>query len=152
QQWRRVLGHKLLPDDHYAVYRSLTRFAYPPTNDVEQAKAAVRSIGTAAIPFLLDWGQSENGRARKRSFLGFEALGPAAAKAIPTLAQRLVSTNEAVACIAAYSLNGIGPPALPALLNAITNRYHGIRFDVLWTIDLSPKARPIIPTLLNDLE
>jgi len=128
------------------------RTAEPRSPDSEQATFALRSIGTNAIPYLLDWSASEDAKLRHYSSIGFWALGPTAAPAIPTLAKRLVGTNEQSAALAAWSLNAIGEPALPTLLNAITNRTFSIRTYAIQDIELSPKAQAIIPSLLRDLD
>jgi HEAT repeat protein len=126
--------------------------AEPDTNDLAEADLALRSMGTPVVPHLLEWGDSDDWTWRRRSWMGFRALGPAGAEAIPTLAKRLEGTNDSYAAAAARSLAGIGAPALPALVNAITNRHSTIHTYAIARIELDPNASHILPWVIHDLE
>ena len=125
-------------------------------DEVEQAAAAIRAIGTNGLPYLIDSLASEppawrDNIARRvpawlpggRSFASFiradgkmfvrwytilsafKVLGADAAPAVPELEAMMNDTNRIVAALGAvYALSRIGPPAFPALTNALAIPQH----------------------------
>jgi hypothetical protein len=104
---------------------------------------AVRAIGTNAIPWLLHELRAEGGTLKwrfnqllgrqtfvkfrfmdadtrlRRACMGFAALGPIAEPAIPTLLKLVEDNPGYVPSALAY----VGPPAIPALQQCLTNYY-----------------------------
>lgn len=104
---------------------------------------AVRAIGTNAIPWLLHELRADGGTLKwrinqllghqtfikfrftdphtrlRRACMGFAALGPIAEPAIPTLLKLVEDKPGYVPTALAY----IGPPAIPALQQCLTNYY-----------------------------
>jgi hypothetical protein len=123
-----------LPDVVYVMSDPFVR----PSEKREQAVEAIRQMGTNVIPYLLaDLGdgnplglhytrqdtRSADERLGQATW-AFDALGPAAKSAIPQLVKLLpVSPGYVPGALA-----GIGPDALPELLQALTN-------DVFWVSD-----------------
>ena len=116
----------------------------------QQNREAIRSIGTNAIPFFLEWLQNgEPTRHHKfrekanrwltrihrgwewedqrndladATVFGFEALGPQAKGAIPKLTTIMNDPQKTGKCIIAVdSLAGIGAIAYPPLIEVVTN-------------------------------
>ena len=80
-----------------------------------EAKTAIQSMGTKAVPYLVDWiGRSyssyPNGNYPERALRGFEALGPVAKPAVPQLIKIIGQGDYPV-----RALLCIGPAAVPAL-------------------------------------
>ncbi len=119
----------------------------------DQARAAIREIGTNALPALLAMvGKKDlplktrlltlirkqsvirlrlynDDYYHARSSYGFAALGPAAKPAVPALIELLRDRNPRVRACAAHSLGLIGPEAeaaVPALLPLLDERNEGI--------------------------
>jgi hypothetical protein len=63
---------------------------------------------------------------QQRAVNGFEILGPIASTAVPQLSNLISSTNSVNGLLASTALGNIGPPALPALMAALTNRNYGV--------------------------
>lgn len=129
-------------------------------NDAKRAEAAVREIGTNALPYLIRWinhptpvvptrvdaaieklnqktGQQwiafryKKSQRASYSAWAFHILGPQAGPAIPQLTQLLRSTNYFVAKLALHALDGIGKEAVPILLGVLTNRQaSGLNFQL----------------------
>jgi hypothetical protein len=147
-------------------------------HDAPDAVAAVRAIGTNAVPDLLRklpyspnntrtefyckldsllhhklhlTGRTIVEPAALRSaeaLKGFEALGPTASNAVPGLSALLdvPQVGERAAVALAY----IGPGALPALMEALTNRSPTARFHALGGIGcLGTNAGPGVPLVLS---
>lgn len=122
----------------------LSAMTFPRECDPETRPAqAVRAIGTNAIPWLLHELRTESGTLKwrlnqllarqtfikfrfedthirlRRACMGFAALGPVAEPAIPALLDLVEETPGYVPTALAY----VGPPAIPALHQCLTNYY-----------------------------
>jgi hypothetical protein len=109
-----------------------------PTAPPAEAKAAIRQIGTNAIPTLLKWTSYEPSKLKVKlsPFFStgdhfadaedaFRILGPVAHSAIPELTRLAVtSSGEDRVMRCSRCLAYIGPEAVPALATIISN-YHG---------------------------
>jgi HEAT repeat protein len=129
--WNKPLSYWVLGDPASMIHAEL--LGVPDVLDLE-SQEAVKAIGTNAIPFLISWIEKlHSGRA----VTAFGVLGPTATSAIPNLLR--IATNQAppsadenvraerdLARVAAIrALGGIGPAAIPALCEVITNRVNG---------------------------
>jgi len=144
---------------------------HPNNSDERKSKArsAIRSIGTNALPFLLDRIAYTEGKPEKvlRSLLsrfqprfesrefevrvyaigGFEALGPMASPAIPEL-ERLLFEKSVPEC--ANALGAIGSETIPILAKALTNANAKIRAAAAFSVSfLGTNAEPLTPTLIQ---
>src|SRR3989442_1418947 len=63
----------------------------------QKAIAAVRGMGTNAIPYLIKWITDDDWRVYQPAVNMFKALGPEAATAVPDLGRMLMGTNELIA-------------------------------------------------------
>lgn len=119
----------------------------------QQAIAAVRSMGTNAIPYLTRCITDDDWRVSQAAEEMFKVLGPDAAMAIPDLERMLLGTNELFATLAGSALGNIGEPALPVLMAALTNRQFRVVTDAgLALAELGTNARPAVPILLEQME
>lgn len=139
-------------------HRPLTRWlrlyekAKPGSAAEAECRQAIRTIGTNAVPRLLQMlagGEID----RERSALnGFAILGPLGAPAVSALTNLLAGTNPVVTVFAADSLGQIGAPALPTLLDVLTNQpYNMATLATLALADLGTNATPAIPVFIRDL-
>jgi HEAT repeat protein len=141
-----------------------------------EAVAALRSIGTNAIPYLLadlryetsglkmrtaqlsanfhfpDWAIPKNWEnqnyIKEQGVLGFRALGELAAPAIPELAVLLTNGENHIQ--AAVVLAGFKDKAVPVLIMALKSPSKQSRHDVLFALgQIGVAARPAVPDLLN---
>jgi hypothetical protein len=121
------------------------------------AVAAIKQIGTNAIPRLLQllrshdsglklrcmdllakqgfihWGPTRAEEKRRRAFLGFEALGPEAAPAIPELLALLKTQPDDVAAYATFALGSLRTGEdliIPGLTNALASRGLAARIPI----------------------
>lgn len=118
-----------------------------------EADAAVRTIGTNALPTLITWIASDDLDEQFFAKNGFQILGTAAQPAVESLGRMLVSTNQVISLIAAQCLGHIGAPALPALLAGLTNRQFRVGTAAsLAIVELGTNASPAIPILLRHLQ
>jgi hypothetical protein len=119
-----------------------------------EVKAAVRAIGTNALPYLLEWIAADSTSTCVRGSIGFSILGKAAAPAIPALSSMLTGTNESPAAWAALALESIGAPGRAVLLDAFTGRYAEVPGDQVFDIvdDLRAIVQPALPLLTRDLD
>ena len=122
----------------------------------KQATAAIRTIGTNALPLLVANLSVYDLKKQTLGKNGFEILGPTAAPAIPALTRLLYDTNEMISFYAAQSLAPIGAAAVPVLVEALEKHANRSEYMigthaalVLW--ELGTNARPAIPVLLEDL-
>ncbi len=123
------------------------------TSDERQAIAAVRTIGTNALPQLVKWVASADLDEQSQAEKGFQILGPAAEPAVPSLGKMLASTNEVISLIAGQCLGHIGAPALPELLAGLTNRHFKVgTVAALAIAELGTNASPAVPIFLRHLE
>jgi len=123
------------------------------TSDERKAEAAVRNIGSNAVPQLTKWVASDDLDEQFRAKSGFQILGPVAALAAPALGKMLASTNEVIAFMAGQCLGHIGAPALPELLAGLTNRHFRVgTAAALAIVELGTNATPAIPIFLRHLE
>jgi RNA polymerase sigma factor (sigma-70 family) len=90
-----------------------------PPEKRQQAGEAIRHMGAKSLPFLLaTLADKDAGNHRyNQASWAFDALGPIAKPAIPKLTQLLEQCSGYVPS----ALAGIGPDAMPELLNALTN-------------------------------
>lgn len=99
---------------------------FSPTPDAVEASNAVKTIGPAAIPWLIEWTKHPTNSTLEAA-PAFKILGPQAASAIPELAEIL---NHKPANIdeqdpwdeAATAISYLGPGAIPYMLAAATNK------------------------------
>ena len=135
-----------------------------PTPLKDEAKAAIAHIGTNAIPFLVKWMEG-NGDGLIEAF---QILGPRARSAIPDLVRLVTNQTPQVSSAALQAqrpltvpahgplmaLGAIGPDALPALLNILTNSIvPGVRFGAVGALaQMGTNAAPAIPALLKYLD
>ncbi len=149
--------------------------------EVQQAEAAVRNIGTKAIPFLIAWiaaepRHSENRIVQKlpkpvRKLLvalthkrdeqyrykmgvkGFQLLGENSAPAVPELTRLLNDTNSLYhRQNAAVALASIGTNGLPPLLGALANTNYPVRYALVAVVPLISNASPVVPILIHCAE
>ncbi|TAK98820.1 MAG: hypothetical protein EPO07_11535 [Verrucomicrobia bacterium] len=133
-------------------------FTRPELQEINRPEIqAVRTIGTNALPFLLNWIRyepspskakrvlaqilerfgleiwSDPGAVRaNRAAAGFAMLGPVASPAIPELAKLAsASSGSETPRVATYALVAIGPTALPALVEVIKNTNAVARYDAV---------------------
>jgi hypothetical protein len=148
--------------------------SYKPGVSREEARTALRTIGSNAIPFLLkymtarpgNWdlkirdvkrriGLQAEDKIRNRagySAFAFETLGEQAEGAIPQLDAMLHSPTELDRYFPALALAGIGKPALPLFLSALTNRNPSVQLAVIQAFDsLGTNRSSATPALLHTL-
>lgn len=143
----------------------------------EDARDAIRELGTNGIPALIELLKKEDGRTKsvlwrirfiRRAFggvlvpasllraegvLGFEILNGAAAPAVPELAQLFdTSTSISSKNCAAAALGAIGPPAIGAtsnLLKGLANTNDIVRIFAIRALDsIQPPLPSVLPPLL----
>jgi HEAT repeat protein len=132
---------------------SAFRKAKDDSAEEKHASEAVRAIGTNAVPQLLRMLTNADLQVQLDAKNGFTILGPVAAPAVPALATIMAGTNELNVFIAAQALGEIGPPALSALMETMSNRHFKLATEAYLAIGgLGTNARPVIPILLNDLQ
>jgi hypothetical protein len=136
-------------------------------SDYYKSQAAIRSIGTNALPILLKWIDYEPptwrmtlyrklpkfignrrpinswlfGASRRVGFAigGFEALGTKAASATPVLEAMMKDTTKPTRARAAiYALGEIGEPAIPALKAAFADTNRLDRVDIVKAFTFMP--------------
>jgi hypothetical protein len=139
------------------------------------ARKAIRGMGTNALPFLLNMIGTEDPPAKLKLNLwtsksslfkkftasthyqsrldaadGFEALGAKAAPAAPGLIRLL--NDQQTEYPAALALGAIGQPAVPLLVQNLTNWNVSIRLPVLQALNFMHGAVDAIPFVLPCLE
>ena len=130
----------------------LYQSAKPGSAEEARCLAAIRNIGTNAVPQLIGMLTAGNLKSQQSVVIVFDVLGPLGAPAIPALMRLLSDTNPIVTILAASSLGHIGAPALPDLMIALTNSQYNIATLAAFAIvDLSTNATPAIPVFLHDL-
>jgi RNA polymerase sigma factor (sigma-70 family) len=122
-----------------------------------RAAEAIRKMGAKTLPFLM--ANLENAKAGqdvyRQTTRAFDALGPIGKPAIPAL-QKLLDEQSAYAPLA---LAGIGPDAMPELLNALTNAGFWTRDNAVAGLAnainsgkiTSEQAQDAFPIALNNL-
>lgn len=140
-------------------HKTLTRWlkeyqkAKPGSAGESDSMAAVRAMETNAVPRLVRMLASGDLDREQLAVKGFEILGPAAASAVPELQGLMTGTNPVVGVMAASSLGYVGPPAMPGLLNALTNGgYNVVTLAVLALVEMGTNAAPAVPLLVRDLD
>lgn len=146
-----------------------------PRDLTESAQKAIRAMGTNALPFLLDMVATTDSRAKTKlrawagkgsiirkwttpthyisrisAAAGFEALGKEAAPAAPELIKLL--NDEQTEYPAALALGAIGQPAVPLLVQKLTNRSASMRMSVVQALNFMHGAEDAIPDLLQCLD
>ena len=130
------------------LYQSAT----PGTAEEIRCVAAIRAIGTNAVPQLIGRLSEAHLKDQQLAVRVFDVLGPLAAPAIPALTKLLSHTNPLVTILAASSLGDIGAPALPSLMTELTNSQYNIATLAAFAIvDLGTNATPAIAVFLHDL-
>jgi hypothetical protein len=131
--------------------------SYKPGVGREEAQEALRIMGTNAVPFLLKYIMARPGawertvrnvkskiglhaedRLRNRAAYAayaFEALGEQAEGAISHLDAMLHSPTDLDRYFPALALAGIGKPALPVFISALTNRNPSVQLAVIQAFD-----------------
>ncbi|MDB6040068.1 MAG: repeat-containing protein [Verrucomicrobiales bacterium] len=177
--WRhgKTLGAWL--DQYYDASTSPGRSSPQGAQHREEALAAIREMGTNAIPSLLWRVRARDSSAykrfillmRKQSFIkldlrgehlrnradwGFSILGSIGKPAIPELISLLRNDDRGVRCTAARCLGHIGPDAevaIPALLPLLDERNYGL--PILATMDalrdIHGKPDLVIPAMVEFL-
>ena len=138
--------------------KSLTRWlklydrANEGSSEEAEASAALRAMGSNAVPFLVQWMGNSTSDVQLVSADAFKVLKETGASAVPELAAMLNGTNKLLATVAGSALGHIGAPALPVLIAGLTNRSFRIGVDSgLALVELGTNARPAISILLADL-
>jgi HEAT repeat protein len=147
-----------------------------PGNLTDDARAAIRGMGTNAIPYLLMMAKETDSKLKLqlrsrlsrlkigfinrliprhnedlfRAAAGFEALGRAGAPAVPELSA-ILDEGGLNSFQAVRALDAIGPPAIPALLRALTNQYRLTCSQASESLRLMPREANI-PDLLHYLD
>ena len=134
------------------------------SQDAKEAKAAIRKIGTNALPYALRWIQEKptgdfwsEEDVLSRCDLAvdvFTLLGPAASPAIPELVN-IACTDNIGSGHAVNSLAGMGPVALSALLGIVTNTNAtiGLRRHAISTLERAgTNAIPAVPAIIFCLD
>lgn len=129
-----------------------------------RAESAVRSIGTNALPWLLQELSAKeltrgdelptnfySGKAIARRWIAataFEILGPAGKGATPALVRLL--DDKQTSYTAATALGGIGVESIPVLTQALTNSHATARESAVRVLGLlGPKAQSAAPTIIG---
>ncbi len=137
----------------------------PPAPPAE-ATAAVRRIGTNALPTLLKWASYDPTRLQSKlrpivsgsdhpadAEDGFRILGPVARPAIPGLTRLAIkSSSDERVMRCARCLASIGPDAVPALAEVISN-YHGKEryYPIAVLAKFGTNVQPAVPVLVRCL-
>ena len=138
------------------------------TNGLNEAAAAVRQIGTNAIPSLLVWISNEPSSLRTNALqrvlsedearylprlavFGFGLLRGEARQALPALARLANDSETNVAEHATQALIRIGPDALSELVSIMTNTASPRRPAVAEAIANLTNASPALPVLLQSV-
>jgi hypothetical protein len=149
-----------------------------PHDLTESAQKAIRAMGTNALPYLLTMVGNTDSSAklhlrawagkgsifrpiirqwtpthyvsRISASAGFEALGKEAAPAASELIKLL--NDEQTSYPAALALSAIGQPAVPLLVQTLTNRSAWTRMGVVQALNFMHGAEEAIPDLLRCLD
>jgi len=137
----------------------------PPAPPAE-ATAAVRHIGTNALPALLKWASYDPTRLQSKlrpivsgsdhpvdAEDGFRILGPVAGPAIPGLTRLAIkSSSDERVMRCARCLAYIGPEAVPALADIVSS-YHGKAryYPIALLASFGTNAQPAAPVLVRCL-
>jgi len=141
----------------------------------DRAEEAVRQMGTKALPPLLkmlrandsklklklkEWAEKQSlfevqfssaYDRRVRAVRGFEALGPVAEPAIPSLIE--LFKDEEVAYGASAALIAIGPKSTLPLIKALTNENSQVRVHAAASLgDFGSDAQNVVPALIRSLK
>ncbi len=124
-----------------------------------EAKEAIRAVGTNALPSLLALvsrrGQSEV-ISRQVARVGFEALGPDAASAVPELTRLLEDPAPEVRSGAIGCLEAVGAVAsnsVPRLIRALDDRDEEVRRSAVAALGhIHGNASIVVPSLISYLD
>ena len=141
-----------------------------------EAVEAIRHIGTKALPLALKYCRAKDSALKKKlkdrangqkvfeihllhdtdyQQMGveiFEALGPVARPAIPSLIKLFQEKDEGVSSAAEMALNAVGPDAIPPLIAALTNANERVRASAAITLGgFEAQARTAVPALIRRL-
>ena len=179
-----VVGYALWPREPRCQGRPLSSWTADLTRDEPEgtriaAAAAVRAVGTNAVPFLLDWMRAPAeepqwkirlhlwlgrqslikvkfkmaGDRRRESVLAFEALGDAGRTAVLDLAKLLSDPDANRRDDAAAALAGIGPASVPAALAGLQSRDQEVqRLSVGILGAVAAEWETVVPALLAKIE
>lgn len=104
--------------------------------DGEVAIAAMKQIGTNALPLLLTRLAAEDLSSIKPYVAPnsvFTILGPIAAPAIPEL-ERMIQDTSRASDQPAYCLAAIGDPSIPAIVRLLENPHQRVRYSVTYQL------------------
>ncbi len=149
---------------------------YPDMEKHRAATLAIRSMGAASLPILMDRlrvGQIHDDEDEDivqdcHTVSALEALGPEARPAIPALITLLAPAYESAhesldeprarlrhrkSTAAADALRALGPVSIPPLIEALTSENAGIRFGASMALEnYRPQAKDVVPALIRVLE
>ncbi len=119
----------------------------------EQASAALKGIGTTAIPALREAARSPDQELRIAAIHALGQVGPAACEAIPDLRKALADADEEVRTVAVEALGNIaaGPrraAVIPALLAATGDLDRFVRKEAATALGKVAPNEAIIPPLI----
>lgn len=162
----------------------LTFYEWECSNEDEQklfnrhgeAVAAIRQIGTKALPYALKWSRAHDSKLadkfkdwangqklfqihipwaadyQRRAIGIFEALGAAGQPAIPALIELFQGKDQNAFAVAANALNSIGPATIPPLIAALTNQNAQVRQYAAVTLGgFESQASAAVPGLTDCL-
>ena len=142
----------------------------------DEAFEAIRHIGTKALPLALKYCRAKDSALKEKlkdwanrqkvfevhllddtdyQRMGvkiFEALGPVAKPAIPSLIKLFQEKDEGVFGAAGAALHAIGPAVVPPLIAALTNANERVRLGAAMTLGaFEAQARTAVPALIRSL-
>ncbi len=118
-----------------------------------QGEFALRSIGPAAVPALMELRYDKDWQIRDTAARLLGTIGPGGKTAIPALSELAKDENERVRRQAALALASIGPASVPALTELLNDKDWHVRSEVAWALGtVGPEAKPAIPALAKLLK
>jgi HEAT repeat protein len=173
-EWARDV---VLPDEDSERVPSIQQRSIESRQRHDKAVAAIQHIGVRALPTALklcqakdfwiqekleDWAEARNLQihltsAQDRQIEGatiIEVLGPTAKPIIPDLIKLFRDEYPIVADEASFALHGIGPEAIPSLMEAFTNSDDPrVQLYAAYSLELfGSQAREAVPTLVSSLQ
>ncbi len=121
----------------------------------ETAFEALISIGSAAVPALLELIKDPDRRRQGRTIRILGYMGSEAKAATPVLVEKLDDEDQKLRSDAAWSLGQIGPQAskaVPALTRALTDSSGEVRVTAATALkEVEPGNRDALPALIKEL-
>src|SRR5438477_5055437 len=175
-----VVGYALWPREPRWQGRALSSWAVDLAPDKPEgariaAAAAVRAVGSNAVPLLVHWMRAPvvepqwklrlhawlsrqslikvkfemAGDRRRKSVLAFEALGDSGQSAVPDLAKLLCDPDANRRGDAAAALAGIGAASVPAALAALQSPDREVQRLAVWVLGaVAAEPETVVPALL----